>query len=193
MQMRRQESRSSAGPDHVTLQALITWLIKSRSRQMAGCPAVGGVPPPPSMSPPHLAPRREQEGCGQAVPAQLWRIPGIPAAAVPPNPLSVATATLPVRGRAAGGAALSWSGLRGPPPVVRPPPHPPVPLLSHDASPQTCLCPYQGSSGCSCPDRPAQVSPSLGTPSPQQLPSLAWPWLQGLSHPLSPAPGALAQ
>ena len=25
-------SRSSAGPDHVTLQALITWLIKSRSR-----------------------------------------------------------------------------------------------------------------------------------------------------------------
>ena len=32
MQMSRQESRSSAGPDHVTLQALITWLIKSRSR-----------------------------------------------------------------------------------------------------------------------------------------------------------------
>ena len=31
-QMSRQESRSSAGPDHVTLQALITWLIKSRSR-----------------------------------------------------------------------------------------------------------------------------------------------------------------
>ena len=30
MQMSRQESRSSAGPDHVTLQALITWLIKSR-------------------------------------------------------------------------------------------------------------------------------------------------------------------
>ena len=28
----RQESRSSAGADHVTLQALITWLIKSRSR-----------------------------------------------------------------------------------------------------------------------------------------------------------------
>ena len=27
-----EESRSSAGPDHVTLQALITWLIKSRSR-----------------------------------------------------------------------------------------------------------------------------------------------------------------
>ena len=26
-QMSRQESRSSAGPDHVTLQALITWLI----------------------------------------------------------------------------------------------------------------------------------------------------------------------
>ena len=25
-------ARSSAGPDHVTLQALITWLIKSRSR-----------------------------------------------------------------------------------------------------------------------------------------------------------------
>ena len=32
VQMSRQESRSSAGPDHVTLQALITWLIKSRSR-----------------------------------------------------------------------------------------------------------------------------------------------------------------
>ena len=32
MQMSRQESRSSAGPDHVTLQALITWLIKYRSR-----------------------------------------------------------------------------------------------------------------------------------------------------------------
>ena len=32
MQRSRQESRSSAGPDHVTLQALITWLIKSRSR-----------------------------------------------------------------------------------------------------------------------------------------------------------------
>ena len=32
MQMSRQESRSSAGPDHVTLPALITWLIKSRSR-----------------------------------------------------------------------------------------------------------------------------------------------------------------
>ena len=31
-QVTRQESRSSAGPDHVTLQALITWLIKSRSR-----------------------------------------------------------------------------------------------------------------------------------------------------------------
>ena len=30
--MSRQDSRSSAGPDHVTLQALITWLIKSRSR-----------------------------------------------------------------------------------------------------------------------------------------------------------------
>ena len=30
MQMSRQESRSSAGPDHVTLQALITWLIKYR-------------------------------------------------------------------------------------------------------------------------------------------------------------------
>ena len=29
MQMSRQESRSSAGPDHVTLQALIKWLIKS--------------------------------------------------------------------------------------------------------------------------------------------------------------------
>ena len=29
MQMSRQESRSSAGPDHVTVQALITWLIKS--------------------------------------------------------------------------------------------------------------------------------------------------------------------
>ena len=28
----RQESRSSAGPEHVTLQGLITWLIKSRSR-----------------------------------------------------------------------------------------------------------------------------------------------------------------
>lgn len=54
---------------------------------MARCPAGGGVPPPPSMSPPHLAPRREQEGCGQAAPAQLGRIPGIPAAAVPPNPL----------------------------------------------------------------------------------------------------------
>ena len=27
MQMSRQESRSSAGPDHVTLQALISWLI----------------------------------------------------------------------------------------------------------------------------------------------------------------------
>ena len=27
MQMSRQESRSSAGPDHVTLQAVITWLI----------------------------------------------------------------------------------------------------------------------------------------------------------------------
>ena len=27
MQMSPQESRSSAGPDHVTLQALITWLI----------------------------------------------------------------------------------------------------------------------------------------------------------------------
>ena len=26
MQMSRQESRSSADPDHVTLQALITWL-----------------------------------------------------------------------------------------------------------------------------------------------------------------------
>ena len=35
MQMSRQESRSSAGPDHVTLQALITWLIKSRSRDWA--------------------------------------------------------------------------------------------------------------------------------------------------------------
>jgi len=35
MQMSRQESRSSAGPDHVTLQALITWLIKSRSRDCA--------------------------------------------------------------------------------------------------------------------------------------------------------------
>ena len=32
MQMSRQETRSSAGPDHVTLQALITWLMKSRSR-----------------------------------------------------------------------------------------------------------------------------------------------------------------
>ena len=31
----RQESRISAGPDHVTLQALITWLIKSRSRDCA--------------------------------------------------------------------------------------------------------------------------------------------------------------
>ena len=30
--MSRQESRSSAGPDHVSLQALITWLIKYRSR-----------------------------------------------------------------------------------------------------------------------------------------------------------------
>ena len=30
-QLNRQESRSSAGPDPVTLQALITWLIKSRS------------------------------------------------------------------------------------------------------------------------------------------------------------------
>ena len=35
MQMSRQEARSSAGPDHVTLQALITWLIKSRSRDCA--------------------------------------------------------------------------------------------------------------------------------------------------------------
>ena len=32
MQVSRQESRSTAGPDHVTLQALITWLIKYRSR-----------------------------------------------------------------------------------------------------------------------------------------------------------------
>ena len=32
VQMSQQESRSSAGPDHVNLQALITWLIKSRSR-----------------------------------------------------------------------------------------------------------------------------------------------------------------
>jgi len=32
MQMSRQESRSSSGPDLVTLQALITWLIKYRSR-----------------------------------------------------------------------------------------------------------------------------------------------------------------
>ena len=31
-QKSRQQSRSSAGPDHLTLQALITWLIKSRSR-----------------------------------------------------------------------------------------------------------------------------------------------------------------
>ena len=59
--------------------------------QMAGCPVGRGVPPPPSLSPPHLAPRREQEGCSQAAPAQLgaarsWRIPSIPAAAVPPNP-----------------------------------------------------------------------------------------------------------
>jgi len=29
MHMSRQESGSSAGPDHVTLQALIKWLIKS--------------------------------------------------------------------------------------------------------------------------------------------------------------------
>ena len=29
MQMSRQESHSSAGPDHVTLQALITWLINT--------------------------------------------------------------------------------------------------------------------------------------------------------------------
>ena len=35
MQMSRQESRSSAGPDPVTLQALITWLIKYRSRDGA--------------------------------------------------------------------------------------------------------------------------------------------------------------
>ena len=28
-QVTREESRSSAGPDHVILQALITWLIKS--------------------------------------------------------------------------------------------------------------------------------------------------------------------
>ena len=35
MQMSRHESRSSAAPDHVTLQALITWLIKSRSRDCA--------------------------------------------------------------------------------------------------------------------------------------------------------------
>ena len=33
--MSPQESRSSAGPDHVTLQALITWLIKYRSRDWA--------------------------------------------------------------------------------------------------------------------------------------------------------------
>ena len=32
MELSKQESRSSAGPDHVTLQALITWLIKYRSR-----------------------------------------------------------------------------------------------------------------------------------------------------------------
>ena len=35
MQMSRQESRSSVGPDHVTLQALIPWLMKSRSRAPA--------------------------------------------------------------------------------------------------------------------------------------------------------------
>lgn len=171
---------------------------------MAGCPAGRGVPPPLSLSPPHLAPRREQEGCSQAAPAQL----GPPGAGAYPafqllrcrqTPLFVTTATLPVRGRAAGGAALSWSGLRGPPPAVRPTPHhPPAPLLSHNAGPQACLrqlhlCPHQGSSDCSCPDRLTQASSSLGAPSPRRLPSLAQPWLQGLSHPLSPAPGALAQ
>ena len=52
MQMSRQESRTSAGPDHVTLQALITWLIKRASisgmadaaiLQAAGAAAVEAV------------------------------------------------------------------------------------------------------------------------------------------------------
>ena len=39
MQMSRQESRSSAGPDHVTLLALTTWLNKYRSRDWPTYPS----------------------------------------------------------------------------------------------------------------------------------------------------------
>lgn len=158
---------------------------------------------PPSSVPvsPTPGPKERTGGLqpGSACPARAarsWRIPGIPAAAVPPNP------PLCHHGNA---SCEGQGGWRSSPELVwaegassggeSSPYHPSAPLLSHDAGPQACLtrlhlCPHQGSSGCSCPDWLAQASPSLGAPSLRQLPSLARPWLQGLSHPL-PGPWGL--
>lgn len=159
------------------------WLGSSGA---AGCSAQGEAAPQSPTSPLHLAPRREKRGveARQRLPST-----GAPRAGAYPAfqlqcsqiPLSVATATLPVWGRAAGRAALgSCLNERT---FYH---HPPTPLLGQ----AQLWAPDPGRSGPPdkgvgwkarflqpppAPDKHAKASPPLGTPSATGAASLAQP------------------